>query len=138
MASSKPRLLHNLTEHERVKNYAAKQKLLIHFQAFLSIFLPFPLFQRQGLKLCTVKETFSLGTKLYRSKMVLHPLVTFLCHLESKISQPEAISSAIYTLRKLIIQFLHYFNLFSSGIKINLTVEVWVAFLIKENHHNSI
>lgn len=37
-----------------------------------------------------------------------------------------------------MIQFLHYFNLFSSGIKINLAVEVWVAFLIEENHYNSI
>ena len=101
MASSKPRLLHNLTEHEKVKNYAAQQKTLIHFQIFLSVFPPFPLFQRQRLRLCTAKETFSFGTKLYGSKMVLDPLVTFLC-LDSKISQPEAISSAIYTLRKLL------------------------------------
>lgn len=93
MTSSKPRLLRNLTEREKVKNYATKQKTLIHFQIFLPIFPPFPLFQRQGLRLRTAKETFSFDTKLYRSKMVLEPLVTFLHHLESKISQPEAISS---------------------------------------------
>lgn len=86
MTSSKPRLLHNLTEGEKVKNYAAKQKILIHFQIFLSLLPSFPLFQSQGLRLCTAKETFSFGTKLHGSKIVLDPLVTVLCHLERKLA----------------------------------------------------
>jgi len=52
--------------------------------------------------------------------MFLDPLVTFLCHLESKISQPKAIASAIYTLRKLL-WFSSFILLISSQMALKLT-----------------
>lgn len=67
-----------------------QRETLIHFQIFLSIFLPFTFSQKQGLRLGTAREAFSFGVKLYGSKVVQDPFRTFLCHLESKISQPEA------------------------------------------------
>lgn len=121
---------------ERLTNMLQRETLIC-FQIFPSIFLPFTFSQKQGLRLGTAREAFSFGVKLYGSKVVQDPFRTFLCHLESKISQPEA-SFLPFTAWESCCDFvfLHCCNFFSNGIKINLPVEVWVDFLLQENHNH--